>query len=95
MSSLWPKIRKLLKALNIKGKVYMVNREQIYSANKGKVYNLFVLNKVTPIDEYNKSHPDAQKDPMKYDFVKEKVMSSFNESDILLALVAAYNGGDG
>lgn len=90
MSSLWPKIRKLLKALQVKGKIYMVNREQVYSAAKGRVYSKLVLNKITPIDEYNAAHPDDEKDPFKYDYVKEKLADSFSEADILLELVAAY-----
>ena len=94
MSSLWPKIRKLLQALNVQGKVYMVNREQVFSASKGRVYNKLVLNKITPIDEYNECHPDKKKDATKYEFVKEEITSSFREVDILLTLVAVYNGGD-
>lgn len=90
MSSLWPKIRKLLKALQVKGKIYMVNREMVYSLSKERVYNKLVLNKITPIDEYNAAHPDDEKDPERYQFVKEKITDSFNEADILLALVAAY-----
>lgn len=95
MRSFWPKIRKLLQALNMQGKVYMVNREQVFLADKGRVYNKLVLNKITPIDEYNESHPDKKKNPGKYDFVKETVTSSFREVDILLMLVAVDNGGDG
>lgn len=94
MTSLWPKIRKLLQALNMQGKVYMVNREQFFSTAKGRVYNKFVLNKITPIKEYNLAHPDKKKDPRKYEFVKETVIDSFCEADILLTLVAVYKGGD-
>lgn len=95
-SKFWPKIRKLMLALKQQqGKIYMVNREQIYSADKDKVCTVMVLNRLTPVYEYNKEHPGEEKNPNKYDFVKEKIVSSFQESNILLALVAAYKGGEG
>lgn len=95
MNSLWPKIKKLLQALNLQNKIYMVNREQGYSATKGKVYNMLVLYRLTPIEEYNAVHKDKPKNPDKYDFVKEKVSSSFSEVDILKELVMVYKGGAG
>ena len=94
-SKLWPKIRKLMLALKQQqGKIYMVNREQIYSTDKDKVCTVMVLNRLTPVYEYNKEHPGKERNPSKQDFVKERIASSFRESDILLALVAAYKGGE-
>ena len=95
-SKFWPKIRTLMLALKQqKGKIYMVNREQIYSADKDKVCTVIVLNKLTPVYEYNKAHPGKERNPGKQDFVKERIASSFRESDILIALVTAYKGGEG
>lgn len=96
MKGLWTKIRKLLTALNQRGEKYLVNREMVYSSKLDKMCTVYKLNRLTPIDEYYESHPNKKR--RKNDdreFVKEEVISSFKEVDILLSLASIYKGGDG
>jgi hypothetical protein len=73
----------------MRGEIYMLNKEQLYSEKIGKVCTINVLNRLTPIEEYNATHI-KKKNEDKYDFVKEKIISSFKEIDILLELVRIY-----
>lgn len=98
MKNISSKIRKLTRALEVKGKIYLVNREQFYSTKKQKVCTTHKLSQLLPIEEYNKLNPDDKKDPKKYEYVKIEVLKSFSEIDILMKLVDIYQevgGADG
>lgn len=91
------KIRKLTAALEMKGKIYLVNKEQFYSDKLGKICTSNKLTNLMPVEEYNKIFPDDKKDPEKYKRVKVEVLKSFSNIDILLKLVEIYKevSGDG
>lgn len=84
------KINKLIKALNAKGYIYLVNKEQFLSKKFKKVCSIYKLFHLMSIDEYNKMYPDDRKDSKKYDYVKVEKESSFNPIDILLKLAELY-----
>lgn len=84
------KINKLIKALNAKGYIYLVNKEQFLSKKSKKVCPIYKLFHLMSIDEYNKMYPDDRKDSKKYDYVKVEKESSFNPIDILLKLTELY-----
>lgn len=89
------KINKLIKALNTKGYIYLVNKEQFLSKKSNKVCSIYKLFHLMPIEEYNKKYPDDKKDPTKYEYVKVEIYSSFQPQDILLRLVEIYKGVGG
>ncbi|AUN23731.1 hypothetical protein RSJ21_00045 (plasmid) [Clostridium botulinum] len=98
MVNIQSKIIKLIKALEFKGHIYLFNKEQIYSNNRGKICSINKLFHLIPIEEYNKMHPDKKKDPSKHKYVKEQVITTFRKQDILFELVDVYKkvgGGDG
>ena len=96
MASQWPKIRKLLKALEVRGEIYVINRKMVYSDIRAKTSTVIELAVLTPIDEYFKAHPEKKrKKKDQRQFVREFVYSSFREIDVLLQLVDIYKGGDG
>ncbi len=92
------KINKLIKGLNIYGYIYLVNREQFVSNKTGNVCTVYKLFHLMDIEEYNKKYPNNKKNPEKYSKVKEEILSSFKQQDILLKLVDIYKevgGADG
>lgn len=92
------KINKLIKALNTKGYIYLVNKEQFLSKKSNKVCSIYKLFHLMNIEKYNEKYPDDKKAPGKYDNVKVEIESSFNQVDILLKLVELYKevvGADG
>ena len=98
MKNISSKIRKLTRALEVRGKIYLVNREQFYSMNKHKVCTTHKLSQLLPIEEYNKLNPEDKKEPKKYEYVKVEILKSFSEIDILMKLVDIYQevgGADG
>lgn len=98
MKNISSKIRKLTRALEVKGKIYLVNREQFYSIKKQKVCTTHKLSQLLSIEEYNKLNPEDKKDPKKYEYVKVEILKSFSEIDILIKLVDIYQevgGADG
>lgn len=80
------KINKLIKGLNVYGYIYLVNREQFVSNKTGNVCTVYKLFHLMDVDMY----PDDKKDPKKYSKVKNEVLSSFRQQDILLKLVEVY-----
>lgn len=90
MINLQSKIYKLLKALELKGYIYLLNKEQIYSNKLGKILNVNKLYRLMPVQEYNKLYPNKKKDLEKYKNVKVEILSTFKKSDILLRLVEIY-----
>ncbi|MDM8312847.1 hypothetical protein [Clostridium cadaveris] len=92
------KINKLIKALNTKGYIYLVNREEFLSKKSNKICSIYKLFRLMGIEEYNKKYIEDKKDPNKYENVKVEIESSFNQIDILLKLVELYKevgGADG
>ena len=92
------KINKFIKALNIKGYIYLVNKEQFLSKKSNKVCSIYKLFHLMNIEQYNNMYTDDKKDPGKYDNVKVEIESSFNQVDILLKLLELYKevgGADG
>lgn len=85
-----PKINKLLKALEIKGHIYLANKEQFLSNKTNKVCSVYKLFHLIDIEKYNKIYLDDWKDPNKYDYVKVKVYSSCDQVEILLKLIEIY-----
>ena len=84
------KINKLIKALNIKGYIYLVNREQFVSNKTGNVCTVYKLFHLMDIEKYNEMYPDDKKDPNKYSKVKVEILSTFRQQEILLKLVEIY-----
>lgn len=89
------KINKLIKALNTKGYIYLVNKEQFLSKRLNKVCSIYKLFHLMDIEEYNRKYPDDKKDSNKYEYVKVEIDSSFQPQDILLRLVDIYKGVGG
>lgn len=92
------KINKLIKALNTKGYIYLVNKEQFLSKKSNKVCTVYKLFHLMDIEEYNRLYPDDKKDTNKYSSVKVELLSTFNQIEILLKLVELYKevgGADG
>lgn len=92
------KINKLIKGLNIYVYRYLVNREQFVSNKTGNVCTVYKLFHLMDVEEYNNMYPDDKKDPKKYSKVKDEVLSSFNQQNILFKLVEIYKevgGADG
>lgn len=92
------KINKLIKALNTKGYIYLVNKEQFLSKKSNKVCSIYKLFHLMNIEEYNRKYPDDKKDSNKYSNVKVELLSTFNQVEILLKLVDLYKevgGADG
>lgn len=83
------KINKLLKALEVKGEIYLVNKEQFLSNESNKVCSVYKLFHLMDIEEYNYLF-NEDKDKNKYDFVKVKIESSCDQLKILLKLVDIY-----
>lgn len=84
------KINKLIKALNTKGYIYLVNKEQFLSKKINKVCSIYKLFHLMDIEEYNLKYPDDKKDINKYEYIKVEIESSFQQQDILLKLVDIY-----
>lgn len=92
------KINKLIKALNMNGYIYLVNREQFLSKKSNRVCSVCKLFHLMPIEEYNSMYPDKAKDIKKYEYVKVEILSTFKQEEILLELVEIYKevgGADG
>ena len=90
MKNVSSKIRKLTKALEAKREIYLVNREQYYNANRGRVSTIHKLSQLIPVEEYNRMFSDNKKDIEKYQYVKVEVLRSYVEIDILMKLAEIY-----
>lgn len=90
---LWPKISRLLKALEMRGEIYLVSKEMIYSKKFEGTATIRKLYRMTPVAEYNRNHPDKPKKPDK-ELVRESITESFKDIDILLKLVEIYKAGE-
>ena len=89
------KIRKLIKALELRGEIYLFTKEQQYSSKTQKTCNLNKLSQVLPIDEYYKKHPEKKrKKSDEREHVKVPISSSFKEVNILLTLADIYKAGE-
>ncbi|MGG7077370.1 hypothetical protein [Clostridium sardiniense] len=92
------KINKVKKGSNIYGYIYLVNREQFLSNKTGNICTVYKLFHLMDVEEYNEIYSDNKKDPNKYSKIKEEVLSTFKQQEILLKLVEIYKevgGADG
>lgn len=94
MGKLSGKINKLCMALSFRGQIYLIDRRQLFSDKLGKVVTLLVLNKMIPVEEWNREHPKKKKGPDKVKSVKLPIKESFRELDILQELLSIYRGGE-
>ena len=92
MASLMPKIKKLLKALEIEGKIYLFSKSQVYSQKLGKICTVNKIDVMMPLEEYFEKFPEKRKNRKRYknDYVRIPVADSFREVDILLRLAHIY-----
>ncbi|MCR3759173.1 hypothetical protein KYB31_09240 [Clostridium felsineum] len=84
------KINKLCIALKTKGQTYLIDRKQYYNKELSKVCTSIKINRLMPVEEYNKLFPDNKKDENKYDYIKVEVFSSGSNIKVLKKLVELY-----
>lgn len=95
MKNISSKIKKLIKALEMRREIYLFTKEQTYSFNLDKICTLNKLSHLMPANKYYSMHPEKKRrknDNRKY--IKVPVIDSFKEIDILLELVEIYKAGD-
>lgn len=89
------KIRKITKALELRGEVYLYSRTQVYSNKLNKICTLFNLDYLMPWDEYEKKYPaKAARKKKKGVPVRVEVVRTFREIEVLLYLVNVLKAGD-
>lgn len=89
------KIRKIIKALEIRGLIYLYSREQVYSQKLSKVCTMYRIDYLMPWEEYKKKFPDkAERKKNKGVSVRVEMARSFREIDILLYIVDVLKAGD-
>lgn len=79
-----------MKALDIKGYRYLLNKEQGISSKTGKKYTIYKLYEYITVEEYKRRYPKDDRDLSKYEFVKDEVYKCFKPIDLLLKLVDIY-----
>lgn len=97
MASLMPKIKKLIKALELQGKIYLFSKSQVYSQRLYKICTLNKLETMLTRDEFFAKYPEKLKNKKRYkgELIKDVVAESFREIDILLKLVEIYSKKQG
>ena len=89
------KIRKVIKALEMRGLIYLYSREQVYSQKLSKVCTMYRIDYLMPWEEYKKKFPDkAERKKNKGVSVRVEMARSFREIDILLYIVDVLKAGD-
>lgn len=89
------KIRKIIKALEMRGLIYLYSREQVYSQKLSKVCTIYRIDYLMPWEEYKKKFPDkAERKKNKGVSVRVEMARSFREIDILLYIVDVLKAGD-
>ena len=89
------KIRKIIKALEMRGLIYLYSREQVYSQKLSKVCTMYRIDYLMPWEEYKKKFPDkAERKKNKGVSVSVEMARSFREIDILLYIVDVLKAGD-
>ena len=89
------KIRKIIKALEMRGLIYLYSREQVYSQKLSKVCTMYRIDYLMPWEEYKKKFPDkAERKKNKGVSVRVEMARSFREIDILLYIVHVLKAGD-
>nr|DAW68298.1 MAG TPA: hypothetical protein [Caudoviricetes sp.] len=89
------KIRKIIKALEMRGLIYLYSREQVYSQKLSKVCTMYRIDYLMPWEEYKKKFPDkAERKKNKGVSVRVEMARSFREIDILLYIVDVLKAGD-
>lgn len=88
------KIKKLMKALQLRGEIYFYDRKQLWSEKHEKVYTMHTLVKPQSIEEYKRKHPHFH--PKKgQKTVRETICKTPAQIELLLTLVRIYKGDDG
>ena len=93
MNSFIPKIKKLIKALQVKdNRIYLFSKAQLYSSKLDKVVTINRLESMLTRKEFFERFPEKKKNQAKYknDFIKVIEKESFSEVEILLFLVETY-----
>ena len=89
------KIRKIIKALEMRGLIYLYSREQVYSQKLSKECTMYRIDYLMPWEEYKKKFPDkAERKKNKGVSVRVEMARSFREIDILLYIVDVLKAGD-
>ena len=89
------KIRKIAKALEIKGVIYLYSRDQVYSEKLSKVCTLYKLDHLMPWEEFKKKFPDkAERKKKKGVPVRVEIIRTFKEIDVLMYLAEVLKAGD-
>lgn len=91
MKNAYSKINKLIRALELEGKIYLINKEQFYNSESNRRCTINKLSHLMPVEEYNKLFPDNKKNPKKYTYVKLEVFKSYRKEEILIMLAKIYN----
>lgn len=93
--NLTSKIRKIIKALEMRGFIYLYSREQVYSQKLSKVCTMYRIDYLMPWGEYKKKSPDkAERKKNKGVSVRVEMARSFREIAILYYLVNVLKAGD-
>lgn len=88
------KINKLLLALQKKKHRYAIDTYQFWSEDKQKMITVRKLIKIFTSEEWNnKYHNKKPKDTNKVKWVKENVLDSSKDIDILRELIKVYKAG--
>ena len=82
-------INKLILALETKGRIILLSRQQCWNSEHCRRSTLILVAESAPVEEYNRRHPDKKK-PLSLERVKETIYSSFSEQDVLQYLVAEW-----
>ena len=89
------KINKLIKALEVKGYIYLINKEQGIGQDSGRKYTIYKLYEYITVEEYEKRYPKNKRDLSEYEYVKDEVYKCFKPIDLLLKLVEIYKSVSG
>lgn len=82
------KINKLMKALEMQGEIYLLDRRQQWSEKLGKKVQAITLSKSVPTEEYNRDNPKPKKTDKER--VKVAIKTTFSEVEIVLELAKRW-----
>ena len=80
----------LLRALETKGFIYLLNKRQYWDEENGRRGTMHMVSQVVPVEEYNKRHPKKKKDPKKQSTVTEVVYTAGREIDVVQMLAKLW-----
>ena len=92
-----PTIKKLLKALQMNGRRYVVDVRQSWS-KYDKPCKIYIVSRMYTEEEYKLTYPEKYKKGKTFKekqlYKKESEYSSTKQHEVLLFLVRTYKGGD-